>query len=357
MATLEYEGKQSKDEILERARAVQSIGYCERNILFHGDNFIGLSMLLPSFSGKIDLIYIDPPFNTQCTFYSGDGFVRTVGHEKGAVAYEDCLDTDAFLEFIRERLILMRELLSERGTIYLHIDCKMGHYIKIVMDEVFGRENFMNDIARIKCHPKNFRRRAYGNMRDMILVYSKKKGCNIWNDITQPLSEEELNLRFDRIDENGKRYCSAPLHAPGVTNGATSKPWRGIYPPKGRHWSTDPSEFDRLDAQGDIVWSSNGVPRVKHYADDFKGDRIQDIWDMKDPMHPSYPTGKNRGMLDRIVLQSSMQGSLVLDCFAGGGTTLLSAQSNGRRWIGMDSSSVAIRTIKNTVGCDLFMEG
>ena len=134
-----------------------------RNKLIWGDNKYVMSALLEKHAGKIDLIYIDPPFGTGLNF----------SNIENDLAYSDKLVNSEFLEFIRKRLFLLREFMSENGSIYLHIDKKIGHYVKIIMDEVFGYENFINDITRIKCNPKNFSRNAYGNYSDMILFYAK----------------------------------------------------------------------------------------------------------------------------------------------------------------------------------------
>ncbi len=132
------------------------------------------SLLNNGFKNKIDLIYIDPPYNTEQIFTISSDRVSTISRSKSEiVAYNDDFAMADYLEFMRERLILMRELLSEQGSIYVHIDSKMGHYLKILMDEIFGLDNFKNDIARIKSNPKNFSRRAFGNEKDMILFYAK----------------------------------------------------------------------------------------------------------------------------------------------------------------------------------------
>ena len=119
--------------------------------------------------------------------------------------------------------------------------------------------------------------------------------------------------------------------------------------PEGRHWRTDPAEFDKLDKQGDIEWSLNGNPRIKKYADEHEGKKIQDIWKFKDPQKPIYPTEKNMDMIKRIILQSSNEDSIVLDCFSGSGTTLECANRLGRKWIGVDNSEVAIKKIKERI--------
>lgn len=346
---LYYENKKSQLQILKNANNIDyDIDISNGSLLFKGDNFEALSFLLKKYKNKIDLVYIDPPFNTANDFYVSDTRANSISSNKNSVlAYSDKMTKEEFLEFLRERLVLIKELLSDKGSIYLHIDYKIGQYVKIIMDEIFGEENFKNDITRIKSNPKNFYRRAYGNEKDMILFYSKNAKDNIWNDLRIPLDDDEINEKFKKIDKNGRRYTTIPLHAPGETkNGITGKPWRNIPVPEGRHWRTDPAEFDKLDEQGDIEWSSNGNPRIKKYADEHEGKRIQDIWKFKDPQKPIYPTEKNIDMIKRIILQSSDENSIVLDCFAGSGTTLECANKLGRKWIGVDNSNVAIKKIR-----------
>lgn len=349
---LKFDNKLTEKQILLNANKIETRFEMEDNtsILFKGDNFEALSILLKKFKNKINLIYIDPPFNTDQEFFvSADGRANSISHSKNdIIAYSDKMSTEEYLEFIRERLVLLRELLSDNGSIYLHIDYKIGHYIKIIMDEVFGKNNFRNDIARIKSNPKNFYRKAYGNEKDLILFYTKNYKNNIWNDIKVPLDENDIAKRFSKIDENGRRYTTIPLHAPGETkSGPTSKPWRNIPVPKGRHWRTNPEEFDKMDAEGLIEWSSTGNPRIKKYADEHNGKKIQDIWRFKDPQNPKYPTEKNSKMLEQIILQSSNKDDYVLDCFAGSGTTLKVANKLDRKWIGVDISDVAIDVIKS----------
>ena len=354
MISLNYPGKKTEEELnLILSTCKKELPIINGNMLIQGDNEEAMFLLLKNYAGKIDLIYTDPPFNTDQVFYSGNGRASTISNTKdSAVAYSDNLPKEDFLEFIYERLILMRGLLSENGSIYLHIDYKIGHYIKILMDEVFGEKNFKNDLTRIKSNPKNFQRKAYGNEKDLILFYSKNSKKNIWNDITEEITDDQSIKRFKMVESDGRRYTTIPLHAPGESkNGETSKPWRGMLPPKGRHWRTSPEEFDKLDAEGRIQWSSTGNPRIKKYASEHKGDKIQDVWVFKDPQYPIYPTEKNHDLLKRIIMQSSHRGSIVMDCFAGGGTTLKVAGELGRTWIGIDQSDVSIETIKS-VGFD-----
>jgi len=341
--------KHEKDILRETAKAKLKVvsGKGAKNKLIYADNLSTLNTLLDEYAGKIDLIYIDPPFATNGHFKIGEDRANTISKSNGdAIAYSDTLVGADFLEFLRERLVFLRELLSERGSIYLHIDYKIGHYVKLIMDEVFGRDMFRNDITRIKCNPKNFDRKAYGNIKDLILFYSKS-ATPIWNDPRILFSEKDEERLFKKIDKGGRRYTTIPLHAPGeTTNGNTNKEWKGMKPPKGRHWRTDPATLEEWDKQGLIEWSANGVPRKKIFLDEKTGKKMQDIWEFKDPQYPQYPTEKSLDLLKFIIEASSNEGSLVLDCFAGSGTTLIAAQTLNRNWIGIDKSEQAIKIAK-----------
>jgi len=345
-----YEGKEDKQSILKRAYAHNSIDInLNHSTLIKGDNFDVLSAMLKSeCAGQIDLIYIDPPFNTKQDFTVSDNRVSTISRGiKTHIAYSDQMTTQKYIEFMRERLIVLHSLLSVQGSIYVHIDNKMGHYLKVILDEVFGVQNFKNDISRIKSNPKNFTRRAYGNQKDMILFYSKDYKKNIFNNICANLDDADKIRMFQKIDANGRRYNTVPVHAPGETvNGKTGGLWRDMKPPAGRHWRTNPDELEKLDKEGLIEWSRNGIPRIKKYADEHTGKKLQDIWNYIDPAYPLYPTEKNLEMLKMIILQSSNKYSIVLDCFAGSGSTLLAASKTGRKWIGIDQSNYSIKVIK-----------
>ena len=347
---LSYDNKKSENDILQhtpKAQLQSVYGDGEANKLIHGDCLPVLHSLLESYRGKIALVYIDPPFATNGTFRIGKNRTGTISSRRGdRLAYRDTRLGADYLEFLRERLIFLRELLSDEGSIYLHIDYKIGHYVKILMDEVFGAGSFRNDISRIKCNPKNFQRRAYGNIKDLILFYSKGKRP-IWNDPRQDHTDEDIRRLFRKTDANGRRYTTIPLHAPGETrHGSTGQVWRGMKPPEGRHWRSDPQILEAWHEQGLIEWSARGVPRKKKFLDESKGKKAQDIWEFKDPQHPCYPTQKNLNMLKRIVAASSRRGDCVLDCFCGSGTSLLAAQELERRWIGIDESSAAIEVAR-----------
>ena len=322
------------------------------NLLVQSDNLIALKQLITTYdlSGKIDLIYIDPPFATNNTFTISDGRANTISNSpKGTIAYKDDLKGANFIEFLRERLVLLKMLLSDKGSIYLHIDYKIGHYVKVLMDEVFGIQNFRNDITRIKCNPKNFHRKGYGNIKDLILFYSKSDNL-IWNEPKIAYSDNDKLKLFQKIDKSGRHYTTIPLHAPGETlNGKTSQLFNGLQPPKGRHWRSGVKELEKLDEQGLIEWSENGNPRKKIYFDEQEGKRMQDIWEYKDPQYPVYPTEKNGDILDVIIKTSSEENSIVLDCFCGSGTTLKAAHKNNRQWIGIDQSEEAIKASRSKI--------
>lgn len=350
MIELSFSNKKPREEILDLVNTSKKVDYPDDNLLFFGDNLDVLSSLINSgYKSKVDLIYIDPPFFTQNVFTVSENRNSTISRKKdGRVAYSDQFDFDEFLNFIRNRVILLYELLSKEGSLYLHIDNKTSHYIKVILDEIFGIDNFKNDISRIKSNPKNFARKAYGNEKDTVFFYAKSARHCIWNEVRIPLTADEIKASFRSQDEDGRYFNTVPIHAPGETvDGVTGQEWMGMLPPEGRHWRVSPDELDELNAQGLIHWSSTGNPRLKKFADEHKGKKIQDIWEYKDPQKPLYPTEKNIEMLNMIVTQSSNEHSIVLDCFAGSGGTLLASANNNRRFIGVDSSKEAIKVTQD----------
>jgi adenine-specific DNA-methyltransferase len=328
--------------------------YAMRNLLMPGDNYESLELIANSneFRGKVRLIYIDPPYGTRQDFTFSDDRVSTISRSNGGkIAYNDQLTGQDYLDFLSGRLQLMRDILADDGSIYLHIDYKMGHYVKVLMDKIFGQEHFINDIARIKCNPKNFSRKGYGNIKDMILFYSKTKNF-VWNEARQGIEITGKDKRFNQIDSKGRKFTTTPLHAPGETaNGATGQKWRNMLPPAGRHWRYEPKVLEELDRNGLIHWSSTGNPRKKIFADEVMsaGAKMQDIWTFKDPQNPKYPTEKNLDLLRTIVKASSNPDDYVLDAFCGSGTTLVAAQELGRYFIGMDASEKAISICRERV--------
>jgi adenine-specific DNA-methyltransferase len=342
---LSYPGKKSESAILSEEGMADFDLVRENaspNRLYCGDNLAALRILLNEISvrNKVTLVYIDPPFATRGAFLS-----RTQ-----KMAYEDDLHGAEYVESLRHRLVLLRELLSPFGSIYLHLDENMIFQMKLVMDEIFGSANYRNLIVRKKCNPKNYTRKTYGNIADFILFYTKTDRY-VWNRPVEPLSEQSAKEYHYIEPETGRRFMKVPIHAPGERNGATGKPWRGKLPPPGKHWQYAPETLDRMDARGEIFWSKNGNPRRKVYLDEHPGVGVQDIWlDFKDAHNQNikitgYPTEKNADLLRRILRASSNPGDLVLDCYAGSGTTMAVANELQRNWIGVDRSPEAISTI------------
>ncbi len=311
--------------------------------LYHADNINVLTALThdTDVCGKVTLIYIDPPYNTGGAFET-----RDFKH-----AYNDRFTQQSYLSFMRERLVLMYQLLSQEGSIYVHLDSNMVFHVKVMMDEIFGIQNFKGMITRKKCKPKNYTRKTYGNISDYILFYSKTDEP-VWNRPYEKWSDEKILKEYPFTEAGtGRRYKRVPIHAPGIRNGATGGSWRGMMPPNGKHWQFTPDKLDEMDARGEIYWSSNGNPRRKVYLDQSKGVPVQDIWldyldvNNQNTLITGYPTEKNLDMLRRIINTSSRPGDLVLDCFAGSGTTLVAAEELGRQWIGVDIGEEAIATI------------
>ena len=319
---------------------------------FHpGDNLEGLRRLA-RLGVTVDLVYIDPPFATNNDFLIDTDRANSIS-ASGKLAYSDRTRGDAYLGELRLRLRAIRNVMSPVGSVYVHIDVNMEHHVRLLMDDVFGAQNFRNSITRIKCNPKNFARYSYGNIKDTILFYSISPSRITWNPQKEPMSFDDIERLYPLVDAEGRRYTTTPLHAPGVTrNGPTGKAWRGMTPPPGRHWRYPPEKLDELDAVRMIAWSATGNPRKIRYAHDPDSDGEmpsklpQDVWVYKDPQRAVYPTQKNEKLLERIILTSSEPGDTVLDCYAGSGGALLQAHRLGRRFIGMDNSEAARQVIE-----------
>ena len=342
---LEYPGKKKLEDILALPAGCYSANSSNlhgRNRLYRAENLPVLTALAKdeSVCGNVKLVYIDPPFATASSFES-----RIQNH-----AYDDHLVGPDFVEALRERLILIHRLLANDGSLYLHLDARMIFHFRIVLDEIFGEKNFRNCITRKKCNPKNYTRKTYGNVSDYILFYTKTDSY-IWNRSIEPWDEVKSMKEYPCVESDGRRYKKVPVHAPGVRNGETGKEWKGRLPPPGKHWQYKPSTLDEMDARGEVYWSPTGNPRRKIYLENSAGIPVQDIWmDFRDAHNQNipitgYPTEKNAALLSRIIQASSNPGDLVLDCYAGSGTTLAVASELGRTWIGVDRSQEAITTI------------
>lgn len=326
------------------------------NKIFWGDNLQVMSHLLREFRGKVDLIYIDPPFDSKAD-YKKSISMKGVSASSDAMAFEekqytDIWASDSYCQFMFERFTVLYELLSDGGSFYLHCDPNRGHYLKCILDSVFGPANFRNEVIwqRLSAHNDSKR---FGVIHDNIFYYTK--GADItWNPQFGDVSPEYIDQFFDQVEaETGRRYARGDLTARGLRNGKTGQPWRGINPgEKGNHWKVTPDQLDRLDAEGKIHWPAKegGMPRLKRYEDELQGRPVQDIWtDIKlmhnnSPERVGYPTQKPEALIARIVEASSNTGDLVLDPFMGSGTTQAVAMKLGRRFIGADINLGAIET-------------
>lgn len=314
------------------------IDFIKPNSFVLSDNLTALHNLILS-KQKATLIYLDPPYGTGFEFHS-----KILKH-----AYKDNKSPATYLEFMRRRLVLLRELLTNDGSIYLHIGHQMLFHIKIIMDDIFGSKNFRNLIVRKTCSSKNSTRRSYPNLSDYILFYTKSPSYK-WDQPREDPDPAWIEREYTKIDERG-RYKLVPLHAPGIRHGETGMRWRGLLPPPGKHWQYVPSKLDELDRRGEIHWSRNGNPRRKIYLKQNTGVPLTSVWTkFRDAHHQSikitgYPTEKNLDMLRIIVNSGTSPGDLVLDPFCGSGTTLHAANDLDRRWIGIDESFTAAHAV------------
>lgn len=326
-----------------------------RNRLVWGDKKYVLPSLLPEFAGKVDLIYIDPPFDTGADFSfrsaipeSTESFTKepSILEQK---AYRDTWGRglDSYLEWFYESAALLHELLSERGTIYVHIGPNMSHYVKAVLDEVFGAANYVNEVIwrRAFGHSDSGR---FGIIHDCIYLYGKTD-TRTWNPILQPPDADYIETFFDGYDEKrGERYQRISLSALGLSGGGYDYEYKGVR----TLWRCPLETLKKHDAEGRLHWpkKQGGLPRLKRYVSEYEGVALQDIWTDISKIHNqsaelvNYPTQKPEALLERIIKVSSNEGDLVLDCFLGSGTTAAVAEKLGRRWIGCDLGRFAVHT-------------
>lgn len=240
-------------------------------------------------------------------------------------------------------------MLKPTGSIYVHLDWHVGHYAKIVLDEVFGSENFRNEIIWKRSLPHNDPKR-YGAIHDTLLFYTKSENYKFHQKFTKQ-SEEYKKSHYTQRDPDGRIYRLQSLSAPhpGPPRKFGDKV---IAPPKGAMWRFTQEKIDELLKQGLIVFTSKGQPNFKRYLDESKGSALQSLWTDVNPLNPQalerldYPTQKPEALLERIIQASSNEGDLVLDCFAGSGTTAAVAEKLGRRWIACDLSRFAVNTTR-----------
>ncbi|PQA79707.1 site-specific DNA-methyltransferase [Limnohabitans sp. TS-CS-82] len=320
------------------------------NRLIYGDNLMAMSALLagdentPSLRGKVDLIYIDPPFDSKADYRTKVTLPGLEIEQKPTVieqfAYSDTWSdgTASYLAMITPRLVLMRELLADTGSIYVHLDWHVSHYVKLVMDEVFGRGSYVNEIVwqRFGAHNDG---KKFGVVTDTLFLYSKSAKYQYEQQFT-PYTDEYVRERFTMSDKDGRKFY------PNVITGKGAGPvrtFRGVekMPPAGRHWTYVQSTIDQLEIENRIYYSKEGTPFLKQYLDEYPGRPVQNLWaDIFMTKSGSellgYATQKPEKLLERIIKSSSKENDLVLDFFGGSGTTAAVAEKLNRRWITTD---------------------
>lgn len=340
------------------------------------DNLTGMRTLDDE---SVALAYLDPPFNSGRNYatvlsrsrgsagetsqafidtwrwteetehtlkYLGDYLSKPVSDlVRSLVSSLGTNSTTAYLVEMAPRLAELHRVLRRDGSLYMHCDTASSHYLRLVLDQVFGPENFRNEVIWKRTHAHNGSRR-YGPVHDTILFYSKSSDY-VWNGVFEPYGDEYLEKHFRQNDERGS-YQLITCTAPGDREGTRAHyEWRGQLPPPGRHWAWRKEKMEEFDRQGRLVHSSNGIPRLKRYSDEGRGVAVQDVWldinrlDSHSTERVGFETQKPVALLERIIAASSNPGDVVLDPFAGSGTTAVAAERLKRQWISMDSSLMA----------------
>ncbi|PIR18147.1 MAG: site-specific DNA-methyltransferase [Deltaproteobacteria bacterium CG11_big_fil_rev_8_21_14_0_20_49_13] len=334
------------------------------NKLIWGDNKLILSSLKNGplrkeieDQGGIKLIYIDPPFDVGADFSInieiGDEQFTKAPSVLEELAYRDTWGkgTDSFIVMIYERLSLMRDLLADNGSIYVHCDWRVNSYIRLVLDDLFPK--FENQICWKRSAIASNVNKQFRNSHDIIYFYSKT-GNNVFNVQYAQYSESSKN-HYNKEDEKGI-YRTVPLMASGRTAGISGQPWKGVdvssRGKNGMHWLKSPDELERLDKESLIYWNSQGVPELKYYQHEAKGVFVSDFWEDINVINSmaeesvGYPTQKPEALLERIIKASSNEGDIVADFFCGAGTALAVAEKFGRKWVGSDLGKFAIHTTR-----------
>lgn len=320
-----------------------------------------MSHLLKEYRGQIQLIYIDPPFDSRADYKkqikikNKTAIGDTSSFEEKQ--YSDIWTNDEYLQFMYERIILIRELLSDTGMLFLECDPTRGHYIKIILDEIFGQDNFVNQIIwkRTFSHGDMGQGAKHlGRLHDNIFLYRKSSNVKL-NTVYTPYSEKYINDFYKYTDESGRKYRLVSLLGPGgAAKGNPFYEFLGV----SRYWVHSKAKMQELYEKGIIIQTKPGsVPQKKRYLDEAPGVPLQDIWvDIAAVQggaleNQNYPTQKPEALLERIIQLGSNPGDIVFDCFMGSGTTQAVAMKLGRRFIGADINLGAIQTTtKRLVG-------
>ena len=357
------------------------------NRLYYGDNLDVLRRHVDDES--VDLVYLDPPFKSSqeynLLFAERDGSqaasqikaFEDTWHwdEDAARAYEDVVergekasdamqafrrllgdnDMMAYLAMMAPRLIELKRVMRETATLYLHCDPTASHYLKVLLDAIFGVVNFRNEIIwqRTSAHANVINK--FAAVHDVLLRYTRSNSFT-WNQPYAPYEPEYVEMFFDQVGDDGRHYSRRDLTA-AMSRASSGQiyEWRGITPPPSRCWAMTKARMDNLQATGRIHWpkKEGGMPRLKLYPEDMPGVPLKDMWTDIKIMHNlsaerlGYPTQKPEALLDRIITASSNEGDTILDPFCGCGTTVATAQKLNRRWIGIDITHLAITLIRS----------
>ena len=345
--------------------------------IWTGDN---LDILRGLNSETVDLIYLDPPFNSNRNYEAPVGskaagaafkdawtlsdldvaWMGLIADEQPAVA--NLLQTtglthgkgmQSYLTMMGVRLLEMRRVLKDTGSIYLHCDTYASHYLKMLMDAVFGARYFKNEIVWRRMGAHNDGKQGathFGRVHDNLLRYSNGPSP-IWNTAYEPYSKAYIDKAYRYREPSGRRYQIQPLHA-AKPGGDTLYEWKGRLPPTGRYWAYSQANMQRMESEGKIHYSSTGNPSYKIYLDESRGRPPQDVWDDVAPVRnrraerTGYPTQKPLALLERIIKVSTNEGDVVLDPFAGCATACVAAEKLDRQWVGIDLSPVAYTLVQ-----------
>jgi len=380
---LEWEGKSAEIprlrlplQVVETVNAPRSdrgtlftgAGYADvdgwRNRLIWGDNLHVLASLADELAGQVDLIYIDPPFDSRQDYKvriavgdQGDAADQELAKIASIIEEKAYRDTwgrgvESYLQMLYQRLVLLRELLSDRGSLFLHLAPNVSHLARVLLDEIFGADNFRAEIIwqRTSSHADT---QDFAGVHDVIACYSTSN-AHLWNAQFEAYDADYVDRYYRYDDGDGRRYWRNSLTAAGTRRGSSGLPWRGFdVAATGQHWKFAREGLERLDREGRIYWPrGGGMPQIKRYLDEAKGMPVGDVWtDIKrinQMAHErlGYDTQKPEALLERIIKSSSDEGSIVLDCFVGSGTTTAVAERLGRRWVGVDIGRFAIHTTR-----------
>ncbi len=326
------------------------------NKIFWGDNLQVMSHLLKDYRGKIDLIYIDPPFDSKADYkkkieIKGIGKTETDTSSFEEKQYGDIWTNDEYLQFMYERIILMRELLSTIGNLFVHCDWHKSSYLRIICDEVFGNGNFVNEIIWKRKGGSSNPSKQLDVATDTILWYRKSENA-IFNEQfskDSPETKQYIEERFNNVDENGRRFMKSPIVSPNYRENLIYE-YKGYTPPA-NGWSISRELMEKWDAENKLYFPERGN-RIyrKIYLDEYPGQPIGNIWTDIYVINPmalerlDYPTQKPEALIERIIKLGSNPDSIVFDCFMGSGTTQAVAMKLGRRFIGADINLGAIQT-------------